>query len=118
MVRREDKVQANLALSAEDAQLLQDLGGADTLATSVRALVADGIRWRLAHLTRRPLTIHRLLATKDSAMIRLAREHADATASELGLRGPLGNRWGFEPTQEAIVAPDSLYELTERPVEQ
>ena len=117
MVRREDKVQANLALSAEDAQILRDLGGAGTLATSVRALVADGIRWRLAHLTQKPLSMFTLLVTKDSAMIRLAREHADATASDLGLRGPLGNRWGFEPTQEAVVAPDTLYELIERPVE-
>ena len=117
MAKRESAVQVTIGFNPEDAEVLRGLG-ADTLTAAVRMLLCDGLRWKLAHLTRRPLTIHRLLATKDSAMIRLAREHADATASELGLRGPLGNRWGFEPTQEAIVAPDSLYELTERPVEQ
>ena len=117
MAKRESAVQVTIGFNPEDAKVLRDLGGGGTLTAAVRMLLCDGLRWRMRHLTQKPLSTFTLLVTKDSAMIRLAREHADATASELGLRGPLGNRWGFEPTQEAIVAPNTLYKLIERPVE-
>ena len=115
MAKRESAVQVTIGFNPEDAEVLRGLG-ADTLTAAVRMLLCDGLRWRMRHLTQKPLSTFTLMATKDPAMINLYRQFSDAVASEIGTVGPLGNVCKLVVTQEGIVAPDTVYELVEHPV--
>ena len=114
MVRREDRVQAGIGFSPEEVDIIMAAGGGDNLVASCRALIADGLRWRMRHLAQKPLSTFTLLATRDGAMIDLYRQFSDAVASEIGTVGPLGNVCKLVATQERIAeASETVYDVVQ-----
>ena len=108
MAKRESAVQVTIGFNPEDAEVLRGLG-ADTLTAAVRMLLCDGLRWRMRHLTQKPLSTFTLLVTKDAGMIDLYRQFSDAVAFETGVVGPLGNVCRLVATRERVAEASEVF---------
>ncbi len=96
------RVQANLSLTPRDAALLCKAAGCDESTTeAVRLLAAEGLKWRMRRFTNKPLPAAYLM-TRGSwqGVVGLYEKFIDATATEAGVEGPLGNTCRFVEVPE------------------